>query len=129
MISVAFCYVPEQEAIVGAYSCRTSAGSADHGLHQSWDNQQGVSSVGHRAGAGEDGHGQPSSARSAGVGGGVLRDCAGAVYAVVLPGSVALSAGGHPVAARSFGPCAGGRQVRDLAGPHAARLGAVAAVA
>ena len=37
---VAFCMVQGQEAIVGAYSCGTSAGCTDHGLHQSWRDHQ-----------------------------------------------------------------------------------------
>ncbi len=94
-IYVAFCYGLGQEATIGTYGRRTSRGHTDYGLHQSWCDHQRISSVGHWPGVGEDGHGQPSSARSAGAGGGVLRDRAGVVYAVVLSGGVALFAGGQ----------------------------------
>src|ERR1017187_8849993 len=81
----------------------TPSGCPDYGLHQSWRNNQNVSSVCYRASAGEDGNGQYSSARSSGAGGFLLRHRLGALHAIVLSGGIALSAGRSAVAARSIG--------------------------
>src|ERR1039457_5417186 len=100
---VAFCERQGQEATGGAYGCGTPSGCPDYGLHQPWRNNQNVSSLQHRAGAGKDGNGQYSSARSSGAGGYLLRHRLGALHAIVLSGGIALSAGRSAVAARSIG--------------------------
>ena len=92
-----------QEATGGANGCGTSFGCPDHGLHQPWCNRQDLSRFNHRCGAGPDGQGQPSPARSSGPDGCVLCDRTGAVHAVVLSRSVALSVGRSAVASRSIG--------------------------
>lgn len=83
----------------------------------------------HRESIGEYRHGQSSSAGLAGARGGVLRNRSGAVHAIVVSGGVTLSAGGHPVAARSFGAGACSGQIGYFSGPHAAGLGSAAAAA
>src|ERR1039457_7236191 len=126
---MAFCMRQGQEATGGAYGCGTPSGCPDYGLHQSWRNNQNVSSVCYWASAGEDGNGQYSSARSSGAGGYLLRHRLGALHAIVLSGGIALSAGRSAVAARSIGWRSGCRQIGYLSGPHTAGLGASAAVA
>src|ERR1019366_2300041 len=69
---MAFCMRQGQEATGVAYGCGTPSGCPDYGLHQSWRNNQNVSSVCYWASAGEDGNGQYSSARSSGAGGYLL---------------------------------------------------------
>src|ERR1035437_3923815 len=126
---MAFCMRQGQEATGVAYGCGTPSGCPDYGLHQSWRNNQNVSSVCYWASAGEDGNGQYSSARSSGAGGYLLRHRLGALHAIVLSGGIALSVGRSAVAARSIGWRSGCRQIGHLSGPHTAGLGASAAVA
>src|ERR1017187_7401385 len=97
---VAFCVRQGQEATGGAYGCGTPSGCPDYGLHQPWRNNQNVSSLQHRAGAFKHRKVQPSSARSAGAGGCLLRHRSGAVHAVVLSRGIALPVGSSPVASR-----------------------------
>ena len=99
------------------------------GLHQSWRDHQDVSRFGHWYGAGPDGQGQHSSARPSCAGSYLLRDRLGALYAIVLSRGIASSIGRSAVASRSVGRGACGRQVGYLPSPHAAGLGASAAVA
>src|ERR1017187_5466437 len=91
----------EEDTRNGAQSCRSFHRHSDHGLHQpgccdevhSLEHGEVCSSVCPEV--------EPARAGLAGACGGVLRDRAGAVYASVLSGGAALSAGRNSVAGES----------------------------
>src|SRR5947209_19919604 len=96
-------------------------------LHQSGRGSQNLSAGKDSGGAGGVGERERAPARPAGTCGRVLRDRAGAVYAVVVSGSAALSAGRNPVAGGTRGGNQCGWEFRYLAGAN--QTGMVASTA
>src|SRR5438552_6869847 len=98
-------------------------------LHQSGSGSQNVPVGKDSCVAGGDGERECAPARPAGACGRVLRDRAGAVHAVVVSGSAALSAGRNPVAGGTGGGSQGGWEFRYLAGANQTGMGASTATA
>jgi hypothetical protein len=110
----------------GAHACDPARGQSNHGLRQSGRHRQDVSIGASAIGSRRHGQVQPARARLAGARGRLLRHRVGAVHAVVLPRSTEVPARRPAVVGRPRAHTARGRQLGDLAGPHAPGLGAAA---
>src|SRR5512139_1279978 len=113
----------------GTYSCRTPRGEPDHRLHQSRGSRQNISFCDGEIGIGYGRQRQYSPKGFAGTCCGLLCDCVGALYAVLLSRGIALPLGGDSMVVESNRQNQGRREVGNFAGADQIGGGAVAATA
>src|SRR6185437_5507622 len=121
--------VLDRRAPNGPYNRRTARWLPNYRSHQSWGDRPDLSRGEGPCRAEGYPKNQRTGAGSAGARGHLLRDRAGAVYAVVVSRSVAVPAGRSSVVAGAVGESQSSGQFRHIAGANQTGMGAVAATA